>query len=279
MIIEDNATLKDRMAADGHAFPIDVMPEAEAGAFRARIEALEAGPVGYGLPAQRLYRFKPYLIFRWASDLVRHPGVLNAVEQVIGPDIMVWAAGLFIKEPHDPTPVRWHQDGFHMDLSSNDEAIRAWIALTPTSVANGTMSVFTGSHLRGFIPHEEDDKSRHIALRGEHIDNPDGADNAVPVCLRAGQMSMHHIRTIHGSPGNTTDERRMTLAVTYIPPHIGPRSGRDTATLVRGTDRFGNWIDEPAVPESEYDEACKAVHKQSMDIRFAAYHGSAMPEP
>lgn len=270
-------TLSDRFAATGHAFPIDVMPEAEAASFRARIEALERGPVGYGLPAQRLYRFKPYLIFKWAAELVRHPGVLKAVEEIIGPDIMVWAVGLFIKEPHDPTVIRWHQDGFHMDLSDNDDAVRTWIALTETSVANGTMSFISGSHLRGFVPHVEDNSSRHIALRGEHIRDPEGADDAVPVCLTPGQMSLHHMRTIHGSPGNTTAERRMTVAMTFVPPHVRPLSGRDTATLVQGEDRYGHWIDEPTAPKREYDLDCADAHRHSMDIRFAAYHGSVMP--
>lgn len=279
MKAQDLTTVGDNIAENGHAFPIDVMTEADAASFRNRIEALEAGPVGHGLPAQRLYRFKPYLIFKWASDLVRHPGVLRAVEQVIGPDIMVWAAGLFIKEPHDPTVIKWHQDGFHMDLSDNDQAVRAWIALTETSVANGTMSVISGSHLGGFIPHAEDDTSKHIALRGEHIDDPEGADGAVPVCLRPGQMSLHHIRTVHGSPGNTTPERRMTVAITFIPPHIRPLSGRDTATLVQGVDTYGHWIEEPALPTREYDLECADVHRDSMDIRFAAYHGSVMPDP
>jgi len=272
-------TLSDRFAETGHAFPVDVMPEAEAASFRTRIEALEAGPIGTGLPAQRLYRFKPYLIFKWAAELVRHPGVLRAVEQVIGPDIMVWASGLFIKEPHDPTTIRWHQDGFHMDLSDNECAVRAWIALSETTVANGTMSVISGSHLNGFIPHAEDDASKHIALRGEHIRDPEGADGAVPVCLTPGQMSLHHLRTIHGSPSNTTAGRRMTLAVTFISPEARPLSGRDTATLVRGVDNYGHWIAEPAVPKREYDLDCADVHRESMDIRFAAYHGSVMPEP
>ena len=277
MNTQNREFLGDRFAATGHAFPIDVMAAADAASFRARIEALERGPVGYGLSAQRLYRFKPYLIFKWAADLVRHPGVLGAVEQIIGPDIMVWAVGLFIKEPHDPTVIRWHQDGYHMDLSDNDDAVRTWIALTETSVANGTMSFISGSHLHGFVPHVEDDASKHIALRGEHIRDPDGADDAVPVCLAPGQMSLHHMRTIHGSPGNTTAQRRMTVAMTFVPPHVRPRSGRDTATLVRGEDRYGHWIDEPAMPKDEYDLDCADAHRQSMDIRFAAYHGSVMP--
>ncbi len=274
---EERKTLSEPFAASGHAFPIDVMSEADAASFRARIEALEAGPIGYGLPAQKLYRFKPYLIFKWAAELVRHPGVLRAVEEIIGPDIMVWASGLFIKEPNDPTVIRWHQDGFHMDLSDNDQAVRAWVALTQTSIANGTMNVIPGSHLGGFISHAEDDASKHIALRGEHIAEPEGADSAVPVVLSPGQMSLHHIRTIHGSPGNTTAQRRMTVAITYIPPHIQPRSGRDTATLVQGVDRHGHWVEEPAVPQREYDQECVDIHRQSMDIRFAAYHGSVMP--
>lgn len=264
---------------DGYAFPIDVMSGDEAVSFRNRIEALEAGPIGYGPAAQRLYRFKPHLIFRWAADLVRHPEILRAVKKVIGPDIMVWAVGLFIKEPNDPTTIKWHQDGFHMDLSDNEGAVRAWIALTETKVANGTMSFIPGSHTQGFVPHAEDDTAKHIALRGEHISRPDGVDMAVPVCLNPGQMSLHHIRTIHGSPGNTTPERRITVAMTFLPPHVRPRAGRDTATLVHGSDRHGHWIEEPSRPVREYDLDCAAAHRASMDIRFAAYHGAAMPEP
>lgn len=276
---DDGDRLRDAFAVDGYAFPIDAMSKDEAASFRARIEALEAGPVGHGLAAQKLYRFKPYLIFKWAAELVRHPGVLKAVEEVIGPDIMVWAAGLFIKEPNDPTSIKWHQDGFHMDLSNNDESLRAWVALTETSVENGTMSVIPGSHRGGFIPHAEDDSARHIALRGEHISRPDGEDAAVPVCLSPGQMSLHHVRTIHGSPGNRTGQRRMTVAITFLPPHVRPRSGRDTATLVHGKDRYGHWTEEPAMPKVEYDRDCIEAHGESMAIRSAAYHGSTMPEP
>ena len=190
---------------------------------------------------------------------------------------MVWAAGLFIKEPHDASRVKWHQDGFHMGLSDNDRALRAWIALTETTQANGTMRVISRSHRRGFIPHAEDDTAKHLALRGEHIADPEGADGAVAVTLAPGQMSLHHVKTIHGSPGNTTAGRRITLAVTYIPPDVRPLSGRDTATLVRGADRFGHWIDEPAAPRRDYDRACAAAHKASMAVRHAAYHGTAMP--
>ena len=278
-LLEDRGTVGDRLASAGYAFPIDVMPAADARAFRQRIEALEAGLIGHGPAAQRLYRFKPYLIFKWAAELVRHPGVLRAAEQVIGPDIMIWAAGLFIKEPRDPTVIRWHQDGFHMDLSDEDKAVRAWVALTETSPSNGTMEFIAGSHRRGFIDHVEDDASRHIALRGEHIRDPEGADEAVPVCLKPGQMSLHHLRTIHGSPGNGSADRRMTVAMTFLSPDVRPRSGKDTATLVQGVDRHGHWIEEPAVPEREHDPACAEVHRQSMNIRFAAYHGTVMPDP
>ncbi|MDJ0825873.1 MAG: phytanoyl-CoA dioxygenase family protein [Rhodobacter sp.] len=271
--------LAQTFARDGYAFPIDVMTAADAAAFHTRIEALESGPIGRGPEAQRLYRFKPHLIFAWAAELVRHPKVLDAVAEIIGPDIMVWAAGLFIKEPHDPTPIKWHQDGYHMDLSDNSRALRAWVALTETTAANGTMHVIEGSHHAGFVPHAEDDYARHLALRGEHIEDPDGAGTAVPVTLQPGQMSLHHVRTIHGSPGNTTGTRRMTLAITYLPPGIRPRSGRDTATLVRGRDRHGHWLPEPAHPSEDYDLACTEAHRASMQIRLAAYHGAAMPHP
>lgn len=269
--------LSARMVRDGYVFPIDVMTADAAAGYRARIEALEAGPVGHGLAAQRLYRFKPHLLFAWAAELVRHPGVLDAVAQIIGPDIMIWAAGLFIKEPRSDAIIKWHQDGYHMGLTDNERAVRAWLALTETSAANGTMRFVPGSHAR-FVAHGEDDHARALALRGEHITAPEGLDRAVPVTLAPGQMSLHHIRTVHGSLGNATDARRITLAMTFIPPDVAPQSGHDTATLVRGEDRFGNWAAEPAVPAAEYDPDCKKAHRASMDVRFAAYHGSVMPD-
>ncbi len=278
-MVETTESLNDAFARDGFAFPLDAMVQGEAADFRARIEALERGPVGYGPAAQKLYRFKPHLLFRWAAELVRHKGVLDAVERVIGPDIMIWAAGLFIKEPHDPTVIKWHQDGYHMGLSDNDRAVRAWIALTETSVANGTMHVIPGSHSKGFVTHAEDDSVRKLALRGEHIAAPAGEALAVPVRLRPGQMSLHHLKTIHGSPGNATGQRRMTLAVSYIAPDVRPRSGRDTATLVRGADRHGHWLPEAGMPEAEFDQTCVAAHTASMQIRLAAYLGATMPEP
>ena len=278
-MLEDAVSLKHTFDRNGYAFPVDAMPAAEAAAFRARIEALEAGPVGHGPEAQKLYRFKPHLIFAWAAELVRHPGVLDAVSRVLGPDIMVWAAGLFIKEPRDPTAIKWHQDGYHMGLSDPGRAVRAWIALTETTVANGTMRFIPGSHTNGFVAHVEDDSVRKLALRGEHIAAPEGAASAVPVCLAPGQMSLHHLKTVHGSPGNATDARRMTLAVSYIAPEVRPASGRDTAMLVRGEDRYGHWIAEGPAPVQEYDQGCARAHRRSMKIRLAAYHGAAMPDP
>lgn len=270
--------LAARLRRDGYAFPVDVMAPAEAAAIRARIEALEAGPVGRGPEAQRLYRFKPYLIFAWAAELVRHPALLDAVQAVIGPDILVWALGLFIKEPRDATVIKWHQDGYHMDISDNGRAVRAWLALAETTADNGTMRFIGGSHAGGFQPHDEDDSARHYALRGEHIAAPPGEARAVPVCLAPGQMSLHHLATVHGSPGNATDARRVNVAMTFVAPEVRPLGGRDTATLVRGVDRYRHWVAEPALPAAEFDRDCLAEHRRSMAIRHAAYHGKALPD-
>ena len=271
-------TLAKDFEQQGFAFPIPVMSADEAAAIRSRIETIEAG-IGKGPETNKLYRFKPHLIFKWAHELVRHPRILDAVEEIIGPDILVWAVGLFIKEPRDPSEIRWHQDGFHMDLSNNDKALRAWVALTETTVENGTMAFVPGSHRTGFQAHAEDDASAHLALRGEHIAQPEGLEDRVPVLLRPGEISLHHIRTVHGSPGNRTDQRRMTVAMTFLPAEVAPRSGRDTATLVRGQDRFGNWMPEDAHPRAEFDKSFLAARDASMAIRMAAYHGAKMPEP
>ncbi len=266
----------DQVAAyrsDGIRFPVDVMTPAEADALRIRLEAAEAAHGGR-LPPR--INQKPHLLYPWMAELVRHPRILDAVEDVIGPDILCWSAQFFAKNAHDPSYVSWHQDGTYWGLSSPD-VITAWVALTPSVPENGCMQVVPGTHLRQ-VEHVDTFAERNLLSRGQEIRVDVRPEQKVPVILRPGQMSLHHVLIFHGSEPNTADFRRIGFAIRYIPTHVRQINGpRESAMLVRGTDRHGYFDLEPA-PEAEMHPDAVARHAAIVDRQLKIlYAGAAKP--
>jgi non-heme Fe2+,alpha-ketoglutarate-dependent halogenase len=266
----------DQVAAyrrDGIRFPVDVMTPAEADALRVRLEAAEAAHGGR-LPPR--INQKPHLLYPWMAELVRHPRILDAVEDVIGPDILCWSAQFFAKNAHDPSYVSWHQDGTYWGLSSPD-VITAWVALTPSVPENGCMQVVPGTHLRQ-VEHVDTFAERNLLSRGQEIRVDVKPEQKVPVILRPGQMSLHHVLIFHGSEPNTADFRRIGFAIRYIPTHVRQINGpRESAMLVRGTDRHGYFDLEPA-PEAEMHPEAVARHAAIVDRQLKIlYAGAAKP--
>src|SRR6202046_5282320 len=144
--LSDSAVRQYREA--GYVAPVRALSTAEAGALRARLEAFEGGA---GILAGKL-RHKSHLLFTWLNDLVRHPRILDAVEDVVGPNILCWGTSFFIKEPRNPAFVSWHQDSTYWGLDPAD-VVTAWVALSDSTSENGAMRVIPGSHLRDQIPH------------------------------------------------------------------------------------------------------------------------------
>ena len=136
---------------NGYHFPLRVITEAEAAAYRQKIEAFEAV---HGLVMKTPYRNKPHLVFKWANELIRNPRILDAVEDLLGPDLLVWGSSFFIKEPLDPAYVSWHQDSTYWGLSHPD-IVTAWVALSVSDLPNGAMRVMPGSHLKDQLPHKD----------------------------------------------------------------------------------------------------------------------------
>jgi hypothetical protein len=83
----------------------------------------------------------------------------------------------------------------------------------------------------------------------------------VTITLEPGEMSLHHVRLVHGSPSNTSDDRRIGFAIRYIPASVGQITGADSATLVRGSDRHHRFELEPC-PSRDLDPELVALHKQ-----------------
>src|SRR5262245_47063164 len=235
---------------DGYFSPIEVMTADEASGYRRRLETVEASD---RLPAGAL-RTKGHLLLTWIDDIVRNTRVLDAVESIIGPDILVWGTSFFIKEPRNKSFVSWHQDLTYWGLDPAD-IVTAWIALSESTLENGAMRVIPATHTMEVVPHNDTFSADNLLSRGQEVSVEVDESKAVALEREPGEMSLHHVKLIHGSEPNPSAKRRIGLAVRYIPTYVRQTAGaRDSASLVRGHDRFGNFLPEER-PSADLSEA------------------------
>jgi non-haem Fe2+, alpha-ketoglutarate-dependent halogenase len=239
----------------GYYAPVAVMSREEAAALRNALETFEAGA---GVLAGTL-RQKSHLLFTWLNDLIRHPCILDAVEDVIGPNILCWGSSFFIKEPRNPGYVSWHQDSTYWGLDPAD-VVTAWVALSDSTAANGAMRVIPGSHKLEQVGHRDTFNPENLLSRGQEVMVDVDEREAVMLELAAGEMSLHHVRLIHGSDPNPSDLRRIGFAIRYIPTTVRQVAGtHDSATLVRGVDRHGHFEAEER-PDADMSPRAVAHH-------------------
>ena len=215
-------------------------------------------------------RHKVHLLFTWAAELVCNEQILDAVEDLLGPDILCWTTNFFIKEANNPAFVSWHQDSTYWGLDP-DDVITAWVALSDAPVASGAMQFAAGTHRMGQLPHADTFHEHNLLSRGQEIAVKVDEGKAVPVPLKAGEMSLHHVKLAHYSGPNTTDDRRIGLAIRYIPPGVRQTKLRDSATLVRGRDSRGFYDLEPR-PLADLDAAARAAHADAVGRQVAALY-------
>jgi len=230
---------------DGYFFPYDVTGGAEAAALLADLEAAEA-EIGSDRARLSLLRSYPAQLLPSFAGLVRHPRLIEAVARVIGPDVLVWSCGFFIKEAGSKSYVSWHQDLNYWGLDG-DQEITAWYALTPATVENGCMRFVPGSHRRKDVPHVDRFAPDNLLTRGQEIAVEVDEAAAVNVLLRAGQASFHHGHMFHASGANGTNSRRLGVAIRYVAPSMKQVSGdRLLVSHVSGEDRHGHFEHIPA---------------------------------
>ncbi|HJQ59139.1 MAG TPA: phytanoyl-CoA dioxygenase family protein [Vineibacter sp.] len=240
---------------DGYFFPIDILSEAETADLRRRLEAHESTSGG---PIQGDRRHKAHLYLTWLNDLIRHDRILDAVEDVLGPDLLCWSTSFFIKEASDPGFVSWHQDATYWGLSSPD-VMTVWVAFTPANLVNGCMKFMPGSHVQQ-LKHRDTFDKHNLLSRGQEIAVTVDESKGVDVILKPGQASLHHVLLAHGSAPNRYNDRRIGFAIRYIPTHVRQVAGaRDSATLVRGVDAHRNFEPEPR-PSADCAPDALAAH-------------------
>jgi len=248
---------------DGFVSPVPVLNQADAAAYRRRFEDYERAHDGWYTLSKGQ---KIHLLQTWVAELVRNVSVLDAVEDVLGPDVMCWGTSLFVKDARDPHYVSWHQDSTYWGLDKPD-VVTAWVALSPATRESGCMKMMPGSHTREQIPHRDTLAEHNLLTRGQEIAVEVDDSRAAYIELAPGEISLHNVRTVHASEPNRSDERRIGVAMRYIAPHVRQLNGeRDSAMLVRGEDRFGNFVHEKA-PRRDMDADALAEHARIMQLR------------
>ena len=248
----------DRFWNDGYAFPFDCLSAGEAAEARAKLEAYERT---LDDDIHKHLRIKVHLSFLWLWELAHHPKILDAVEDLVGPDILLYLSTLWFKNARDGKYVSWHQDSAYYGLDPHD-VVTLWLAFTDSNAGNGCVQVIPGSHKEPDRRHVETYAAGNLLARGQSIEGIDAA-KAVKFELRAGQFSMHHERLIHGSEPNRSNDRRLGMSFTYLPTRVRCTLPGRSATLVRGADAYGHWARDPT-PRRDLDPVCMEAMRRGI---------------
>lgn len=224
-----------------------------------------------------------HLFFRWAWELSTHPRLLDCLEQLLGPNIVLKSTRLFYKYGGSASYVGWHQDGITETLEDG-RAPAVWLGLTAATVENGCLRVVPHSHRHGLLQHSSKPDLKPLPgadtsaqgqswtqgeLSGRIASVPTNLETPFDLVMRPGQMSIHHPVILHGSNPNLSTEPRIGLSASYSTPELyhGP-----SAVVCRGDSSREHYrfevIDKPAI--ATLDEAASAYCASDRQILFAA---------
>ena len=217
----------------GYISPIEVLSSSEALEAREEIELIEKK-----MPNEidKSGRYNVHLISPKLDSIVHNSKILDAVESIIGKNILVCSTTLFIKNPNEEGFVSYHQDAKYIGLEPHNW-VTAWVALTDSNENNGCMKMWPKSHLN-IKDHNEKFNEGNLLTRGQTVENvPD--DEVKSIELKAGQMSLHHPRVVHGSGINRSNDRRIGFVIqSYIGTNVKQTLGKNSVQVARGEDKY-----------------------------------------
>ena len=218
---------------EGYVAPLDVLTKEEALAARNEVELIEKE-----MPNEidKSGRYNVHLISPKLDAIVHNSKILDAVENIIGKNILVCSTTLFIKNPKQEGFVSYHQDAKYIGLEPHNW-VTAWVALTDSNENNGCMKMWPKSHLN-IKDHNEKFNEGNLLTRGQTVENvPE--DEVKSIVLKAGQMSLHHPRIVHGSGINRSNDRRIGFVIqSYIGTNVRQTLGKNSVQIARGEDKF-----------------------------------------
>ena len=256
-------SLKSQFEEDGYFSPLRLFDKSTALSYREILETVEQKTGSLN------YRYKIHTVLDIAYKIATNKELLDSVEALLGPNILLYNTSFVIKEPNSKAHISWHQDLTYWGFN-DDKQVAAWIALSDATEENGCMHMIPGSHKGGQLPHRTTKASNNLLHHGQTIEGvSEEQSRCIP--LKAGETSLHHGWTMHTSYPNKSDDRRIGLTINYISTDMfQTQTEHDSAMLVRGVDHYNHFkIDTPS--STIFDENAWNKQKDYEDLLYQTY--------
>ena len=255
---------------NGYVAPIEVLTKDEAFSVRKEIENIETKWPNELRGSGRNY---VHMISPLLDKVCHNSKILDAVESIIGKNILICGTTLFIKNPNEKGFVSFHQDATYIGLEPLNW-ITAWIAITDANEENGCMIMWPGSHKDNIKHHEQKYDEDNLLTRGQTVEDIP-LNETRPLLLKAGQMSLHHPTIVHGSGLNKSNDRRIGFVIqSYIGSNVDQVLGKMYVQQARGNDIFQYHQHTKRPISLMNSEDIKIRKKANDDLQRIFYPGS-----
>tara|TARA_Y100000994_G_scaffold210276_1_gene184094 strand:+ start:231 stop:1058 length:828 start_codon:yes stop_codon:yes gene_type:complete len=255
---------------EGFVSPINIFSKEKAKEIRDEIELIEKTMPG---ELEKSGRYNAHLISPLLDEVAHNSKILDAVESLIGENILICSTTLFIKNPNEKGFVSYHQDAKYIGLEPYNW-VTAWVAVTDSNEHNGCMKMWSGSHKDNLKEHDQNFNEGNLLTRGQTVKNVP-KNEIKNLILNAGQMSLHHPKTVHGSEINYSNDRRIGFVIqSYIGTNVKQVLGKNSVQLARGIDKF-NFHEKIERTKSLMNKNDLKIKKQENDyLQEIFYRGS-----
>jgi non-haem Fe2+, alpha-ketoglutarate-dependent halogenase len=257
---------------DGFVPPIRAISPERAQYYRDRLEAFEMGYPGDRLKLDQ----KAHMICPWVDEMIHETLILDATEDLIGPNILCWGTSLRAKNPDGKTFAGWHQDTAYADVKPI--VVIVALALSPARAENGCIRAIPGSHRGPLLPHKETFGTDSLLSREQYIDAAIDEAKGVDLALEPGEIALFNNAIIHASKPNFGSDRRILFLLEMVPTHAYQHAPRESAILVRGSDAYHNFDVDPR-PQHEMGAAELVAWEQAVAIQASVLFRGAQRPP
>jgi len=267
-------SIREEFENNGFISELDVLPLDRAAYYSEKCTAFIDSYSSHPKFAEWTY-YRTELVLKWVAELASEESLLDIIEELIGPDILLWNAFLPIKPPRTNAHFGWHQDATYWPVTPTEQIVSAWIALCPVNQFCGGMQMVRGSHLLGALDHETTYDESSMLKRGQQVTTAIDNSEIFDINLHPGEASIHHTLTLHRSGPNNSDDWRLGVGLNYASPQVGPLPGyEDSAMPLRGNVEKSRFIftqppqadlDAPAL--ENFDAALRRQSKRYSDVQ------------
>ena len=216
---------------------------------------------GHGPDAPRLTRIKiPHKRDSYFWEVLRNSAMTEVLTDLLGPDTAILTSKLNTKAPGGGAAVEWHQD-WAFYPHTNDDVLAFGLMLEDVDADNGPLMVVPGTHKGPVLSH-------HVnGVFAGAIDPEDplfDKDRIVSLTGKAGSMTVHHVRLLHGSAPNVSDHPRLILFYEIAKGDAWPILGASSYIHSLGQARFWEDLQDRVVT----GEPCVTPRLEKLPVRM-----------